>query len=94
MAISVSDAARQRLREAQRVEAAALAAVTSATATRERLEPRIAAAERRIDEAVAELVAVSGVERTAQLLGEPVSAVRARLRQACRATAGDTHSQA
>jgi hypothetical protein len=59
VAISVRDAARQRLRNAQRAEAAALAAVTTVTAAREGLEPRTTAAERPIDEAVAELVAVT-----------------------------------
>ena len=94
MPISVSDDARQRLRDAQRAEAAALSVVTAATAARERLEPRITAADQRVDEAVAELVAVSGVDRTAQLLGEPVSAVRGSAAAgSAAATAGDPHSR-
>lgn len=91
---TVSDAARQRLREAQRAEATALSAVAAATTARERLTPRIAAADRRIDQAVVDLVAVSGVERTAQLLDEPLTAIRGRLRRASHAKPGDPHSQA
>jgi len=90
--ISLSDNARQRLRDAQRAEAAALSVVTAAAAARERLEPRITAADERVDDAVAELVAVSGVDRTAQLLGEPVVAIRGRLRRVGRRSADDPHS--
>lgn len=94
MSHTVSDAARQRLREAQRAEATALSAVSAATTARERLTPRIAAADHRVDQAVVDLVAVSGVERAAQLLDEPLTAIRGRLRRGRHAKPGDPHSQA
>ena len=67
---------RRRLREAQRTEAAALENVERAQAARARLQPRIDDAEATVAKAVAQLIAASGLPRAAQLLGEPVNAVR------------------
>lgn len=77
--------ARRRLQEAQREEAAALAATTKAYAARARVQQRVDAAENAITEAVAKLAEVSGPERAAQLLDQPVAVVK----HAVRATSKD-----
>jgi hypothetical protein len=88
--------ARERMRDAQRREAAALDAVTKASgrvaAEQRRMKQLCAERERSVAgavtahcQAVAALAAVSGVERTALLLSEPASAIRRACRVAARA---------
>lgn len=77
-----SESARQRLREAQRLEGEALTAVTKALATRDRLAHKVEAVENVVAARVSTLVDVSGLERAAQLLGEPVNVVRRLSRRA------------
>jgi hypothetical protein len=85
--------ARQRMREAQRLEAAALDAVTRAerriTAAQERSRQIIAASEATVAtaqhayaKAIAELVSISGVDRTATLSAQTAADVRKALRAA------------
>lgn len=68
--------ARRRLHEAQRAEAAALAGTTKAYAVRARVQARVDAADQDIAEAVAKLAEVSGLDRAAQLLDQPLGVVR------------------
>lgn len=77
-----SESARQRLREAQRLEGEALTAVTKALAARDRLIQKVEAADSILADRVSKLVDVSGLDRTAQLLAEPVSVVRRLSRRA------------
>jgi hypothetical protein len=88
--------ARERMRDAQRREAAALDAVTKATGrvaaeelrlTRARAERErsVASAVAARCRAVATLAAVSGIQRTALLLSEPAATVRRECRIAERA---------
>ena len=77
----VSDAARERLRNAQRAEANALRVVGAAEKVRDRALRALEKAERSLSEAQAGLVKVSGADRAALLLDEPVGALRIRLRQ-------------
>ncbi|GEM_PF-3773705 len=68
--------ARERMRQAQREEATALAAVTGAQAARDRLQRKVDAADDGVAQAIARLASTSGVERAAVLLDEPVALVR------------------
>lgn len=94
----ISQAARERLREAQRREAHALTAVEKAVVRRDHAAARLAAAQvapqRRLDEAElaltrarADLADVSGIDRAATLLGESPAQVRAAIRHARRESA-------
>lgn len=89
----LDERARQRLREAQQKESEAVAAVHAADAAKEAAratldalvrqhQTQIESAERRLNLAKAELVSVSGIERTAVLLDEPVKVLRAAVRAA------------
>ncbi|MFC6706861.1 hypothetical protein [Flexivirga alba] len=75
-AYPVNDNARQRLRDAQRAEAEALAAVTRAQLARSKLQTKVDASDLAVAAAIRRLVDVSGAERTAQLLDETTRAVR------------------
>jgi hypothetical protein len=90
----VRNSARERMRDAQRREAAALETVTktSARVAAEYVKMQQLCGERELSiakaqtahyEAVAALAAVSGIERTALLLSEPASTIR----RACRVAA-------
>lgn len=76
--------ARRRLQEAQRAEAAALAATTKAYAARARVQKRVATADQVIADSVARLVTVSGLDRAAQLLDQPVGVVKRTVQSADR----------
>ena len=78
----VNDAARVRLRDAQKAEATALRLVGAAEKVRDRARRALAKAEHSLSAAQAELVKVSGADRAALLLDEPVGVLRSRLRQA------------
>jgi multidrug resistance efflux pump len=89
----LDERARHRLREAQQKESEAVAAVHAADAARETAQAkldalvrqhqdRIQTAEQRLSLAKAELVSVSGIERAASLLDQPVKALRAAVRAA------------
>lgn len=77
----VNDAARGRLREAQKAEAQALRLVGAAEKVRARAQRTLEKAERSLAEAQSGLVKVSGADRAALLLDEPVGVLRTRLRQ-------------
>lgn len=77
----VSDTARERLRDAQKAEANALRLVGAAEKVRERAQRALERAEHSLAQAQAGLVKVSGADRAALLLDEPVGALRTRLRQ-------------
>lgn len=77
----VNDAARERLRDAQKAEANALRLVGAAEKVRERAQRALEKAEHSLAQAQAGLVKVSGADRAALLLDEPVGALRTRLRQ-------------
>lgn len=77
----VLDAARSRLRAAQQAETRALRAVTAAEKVRDRARRALEKAEHKLAEAQAGLVRVSGADRAALLLDEPVGVLRTRLRQ-------------
>lgn len=72
----VNNDARQRLRDAQRAEADAVAAVTRAQLARAKLQTKVDASDLAIATAICTLVDVSGTDRTAQLLDEPTTLVR------------------
>jgi predicted KAP-like P-loop ATPase len=80
--IPVESDARSRLREAQAAESAALKAVQRAQEARSQQEQRLAAAQGKVTEAIAELVRVSGAHRAARLADEPLKAVRRMARDA------------
>ena len=72
----VNGDARQRLRDAQRAEADALAAVTRAQVARAKLQTKVDAADLAIASAISRLVGCSGVDRAAQLLDGSPGSVR------------------
>ena len=87
----LDEGARARLRDAQRLESDAvalgLAAAISREGTRVKLDAVIAKhqvaigeADNTMNRARKHLVSVSGIERAARLLGEPVAALRAAIR--------------
>jgi hypothetical protein len=87
----LDERARARLREAQRAESDAVAAVQSASANREGARAKLDAvivkhqvaingADHALSKAQAQLVSVSGIERAALLLEQPVTALRAAVR--------------
>lgn len=88
--VPIGSDARRRLQEAQRAESAALAATTKAYAALDRVQRRVEIAQGDVDRAVAALVDVSGVDRAAQLLGQPVGAVR-RAHQRCTRPTPESH---
>jgi hypothetical protein len=89
----LDERARHRLREAQQKESDAVAAVHAADAAEEAArakldtlvrqhQAQIEKAEQRLNLAKAELVSVSGLDRTASLLDEPMKQLRAAVRAA------------
>lgn len=76
--------ARRRLQMAQRAEAAALATTTKAYAARARVQERVDSADQAIADAVAKLAEVSGIDRAAQLLDQPVGVVKRAVQSAQR----------
>ena len=87
----LDEGARARLRDAQRLESDAVARVLAAAikreCTRAKLDEVIAKhqvaigeADNVVNKARKHLVSVSGIERAARLLGEPVGALRAAVR--------------
>jgi len=88
----LDERARGRLREAQRVESDAVAAVHAASVNRDGAQAKLNAviakhqgaiddADRAVSKAQSRLVSVSGIERAALLLEQPVAALRAVLRR-------------
>jgi hypothetical protein len=88
--VPIGSDARRRLQEAQRAESAALAGTTKAFAALTRAQRRLETAQGEVDRAVAALVDVSGADRAAQLLGQPVGVVR-RAQQRCTRTGTAPH---
>lgn len=86
--------ARRRLQEAQRAEAVALADTTKAYAARARVQHRVDSADAAIAEAVAKLAEVSGLERAAQLLDQPVGLIKRAAQSSARSAspAGAAHT--
>ena len=89
----LDERARTRLREAQKLESDAVAAIHAAAMSKESTQAKldaliaehqvaINAAEQRLCRARANLVSVSGLARAALLLELPVSALRAAVRSA------------
>ena len=89
----IDERARARLREAQRVESDAVALVHAAELNRERSRAKLAAviakhqvaiddADHALSNAQAHLVSVSGIDRAALLVDQPVAALRAAVRGA------------
>lgn len=68
--------ARRRLQEAQRAEAVALGEATKAYAARARVQKRVDTADQAIAAAITNLAEVSGFDRAAQLLDQPVSLIK------------------
>ena len=96
----LDERARARLREAQRVESDAVAAVHAAAVAKEsakakldtviaKHEVAIDDADHRLSKAQAHLVSVSGIARAALLIDQPV----ATLRSAVRAAPADAHAE-
>ncbi len=96
----VDERARARLRDAQRVEADAVALVDAAELNLERTRAKLAAvianhqgaieaADQALSMALAHLVSVSGIDRAALLIDQPVAALRA----AVRSTTGKTGAE-
>jgi hypothetical protein len=89
----LDERARARLREAQRVESDAVAMVHAAAVAREVTQTKLDAiiakhqvaireADQALSRAQSKLVSVSGIERAALLLDQPVAALRAAVRSA------------
>ena len=89
----LDERARARLREAQRVESEAVAMVHTAAIGREVTQTKwdaiiakhqvaIGEANQALSRAQSKLVSVSGIERAALLLDQPVAALRAAVRSA------------
>ena len=87
----LDEGARARLRDAQRLESDAVARVLAAAISREGTRAKLDAviakhqvaigeADNTMNRARKHLVSVSGIERAARLLGEPVTALRAAVR--------------
>jgi hypothetical protein len=96
----LDEGARARLRDAQRRESDAVARVLAAAISREGARAKLDAviakhqaaigeADNAMNKARTHLVSVSGIERAARLLGEPVAALRA----AVRSTSGAGHRE-
>ena len=96
----IDERARARLRDAQRVESDAVAHVHAAVIKRGVVQAKLDAviaknqvaiheADHALSKAQAHLVSVSGIERTALLIEQPVAALRA----AVRAATGDAHEE-
>jgi hypothetical protein len=89
----LDERARARLRDAQRVESDAVAAVHAAAIKKESVQANldavvakhrgaVGATDQACNKAQAHLVSVSGIERAALLLEQPVAALRAIVRAA------------
>lgn len=78
----IDNAARDRLRDAQKAEAEALRAVGAAGKTHQKARQSLIAAERDLAAAQVELVKISGAWRAAQLLNESVKLLRRVAREA------------
>jgi hypothetical protein len=89
----IDERARARLRDAQRVESDAVALVVAAELNRERTRAKLATviakhqaaideADQALSKAQAHLVSVSGMNRAALLVDQPVAALRAAVRGA------------
>jgi hypothetical protein len=89
----IDERARARLRDAQRVESDAVALVVAAELGRERTRAKLATviakhqaaieeADHALSKAQAHLVSVSGMNRAALLVDQPVAALRAAVRGA------------
>lgn len=89
----LDERARARLRDAQRIESDAVAAIHIASIKKESVEDKLDAvvakhqiainrAEHELNKAQAQLALVSGIERAALLLEKPVAALRAAVRSA------------
>lgn len=100
----VNEGARERLRDEQRRESAALAAVEAALAGKQRAERKLGAALQAQQDAVdaaehqlalarADLVQVSGLARAATLLEEPLSVLRAAARTSREADSSSSKSE-
>ena len=87
----LDEGARARLRDAQRLESDAVARVLAAAISREGARAKLDAviakhqvaigdADNAVDKAQSHLVSVSGIQRAALLLDEPVAALRAAVR--------------
>ena len=87
----LDEGARARLRDAQRLESDAVSRVLAAAISREGARAKLDAviakhqvaigeADNAMNKARTHLVSVSGIERAARLLGEPVAALRAAVR--------------
>ena len=87
----LDEGARARLRDAQRLESDAVARVLAAAISREGARAKLDAviakhqvaigdADNAVDKAQSHLVSVSGIQRAALLLDEPVAALRASIR--------------
>ncbi|MHB8187173.1 MAG: hypothetical protein ACYDDU_14080 [Dermatophilaceae bacterium] len=96
----LDERARARLREAQQLESAAVAAVHAASVKREfatdtlnaviaKHQGAIDEADHRLSKAQAHLVSVSGIARAALLVDQPVATLRA----AVRAASGDARPE-
>ena len=96
----LDERARARLREAQRLESDAVAAVHAASVNREGARAKLDAvvakhqvaigeADNVVNKARKHLVSVSGIERAALLLDEPVAALRAAVRSTTGSARGE-----
>ena len=96
----LDERARARLRDAQRLESDAVAAVHAASVNSEGARAKLDAviakhqvaigeADNAVSNAQAQLVSVSGIERAALLLAQPVAALRA----AVRSTTGEAREE-
>ena len=96
----IDERARARLRDAQRLESDAVARVLAAAITRDctrakldeviaKHQVAIGEADNAVDKARSHLVSVSGIQRAALLLDEPVAALRA----AVRSTTGEAREE-
>lgn len=74
--------ARRRLQEAQRAEAVALADTTKAYAARARVQERVDAADQVVAQSIATLAEVSGLDRAAQLLDQPIGVIKRAVQSA------------
>jgi hypothetical protein len=77
----VDGSARDRLRQEQAAEVAALRAVRRAQEARAKQQQRVARAEAHLAEAMVDLVRVSGAGRAARLTGETTTVVRQMARE-------------
>jgi len=86
--LPVDDAARARLRDAQKAEVIALRRIQTAETARARVRAALDAAERTLATAKVELVTTSGTDRAALLLNEPAGSLRRLAREAGKKSIG------